>query len=112
MLNKSPRQKGDVFFIESGTVHAIGAGIMICEIQQNSNTTYRVYDYGRRDKDGNTRPLHIEQAIEVANLEQPEKQKDLPEIFWQGANISPLKSMILKVNSHLTLQRIVSSRSL
>ena len=52
---------------------------MICEIQQNSNTTYRVYDYGRRDKDGNTRPLHIEQAIEVANLEPPEKQKDLPE---------------------------------
>lgn len=79
VLNKVPVKKGDVFFIESGTVHAIGAGIMICEIQQNSNTTYRVYDYGRRDKDGNTRPLHIEQAIEVANLEQPEKQKDLPE---------------------------------
>lgn len=79
VLNKVPVKKGDVFFIESGTVHAIGAGIMICEIQQNSNTTYRVYDYGRRDKDGNTRPLHIAQAIEVANLEPPEKQKDLPE---------------------------------
>ncbi len=68
ILNAVPVHKGDVFFIPSGTVHAIGAGIMICEIQQNSNTTYRVYDYGRRDKNGNTRPLHIDKAIDVSNL--------------------------------------------
>ena len=68
ILNAVPVHKGDVFFIPSGTVHAIGAGIMICEIQQNSNTTYRVYDYNRRDKNGKTRPLHIEQAIAVSNL--------------------------------------------
>jgi len=68
VLNEVPVKKGDVFFIKSGTVHAIGKGILICEIQQNSNTTYRVYDYDRRDSEGNTRPLHIEQAIEVSEL--------------------------------------------
>lgn len=69
LLNKVKVKKGDVFFIPAGTVHAIGAGILICEIQQNSNTTYRVYDYGRRDKNGNTRPLHIEKALEVSSLD-------------------------------------------
>ncbi len=68
ILNRVPVKRGDVFFIPAGTVHAIGAGIVICEIQQNSNTTYRVYDYGRRDKNGNTRPLHIEKALEVSTL--------------------------------------------
>ena len=68
ILNRVPVSRGDVFFIPAGTVHAIGAGIVICEIQQNSNTTYRVYDYGRRDKDGNTRPLHVEKALAVSTL--------------------------------------------
>ncbi len=68
ILNRVPVKRGDVFFIPAGTVHAIGAGIVICEIQQSSNTTYRVYDYGRRDKNGNTRPLHIEKALEVSTL--------------------------------------------
>ena len=60
-----PVHKGDVFFIEAGTIHALGAGILVAEIQQNSNITYRVCDYGRLDDDGNPRPLHIEKAIEV-----------------------------------------------
>ena len=68
VLNKVEVHKGDVFFIEAGTIHAIGAGIMICEIQQNSNTTYRVYDYGRKDAQGHTRELHIDKAVEVSNL--------------------------------------------
>lgn len=68
VLNKVEVKKGDVFFIKAGTVHAIGKGIVICEIQQNSNTTYRVYDYDRRDKDGNARPLHTEKAIEVSTF--------------------------------------------
>ena len=67
--------KGDVFFIKAGTVHAIGRGIVICEVQQNSNTTYRVYDYNRTDKDGNRRPLHIEQAIAVAETKVAENYK-------------------------------------
>lgn len=72
ILNKVPVHKGDVFFIPAGTVHAIGAGILICEIQQNSNTTYRVYDYNRRDKNGNTRQLHIDKALEVSKLTKTE----------------------------------------
>ena len=75
ILNRVNVQRGDVFFIPAGTVHAIGAGILICEIQQNSNTTYRVYDYNRRDKDGNLRPLHVAKALEVSSLQ---KSPDLP----------------------------------
>ena len=61
-------QKGDSFFIKAGTLHAIGKGLLIAEIQQNSDTTYRVYDYDRRDANGNPRPLHIDKAIEVTTL--------------------------------------------
>ena len=68
VLNKVKIKKGDVFFIESGTIHAIGKGAFICEVQQNSNKTYRVYDYDRRDKNGNARELHIEKALEVTTL--------------------------------------------
>lgn len=68
VLNKVYVKKGDSFLIKSGTIHAIGEGIIICEVQQNSNTTYRVYDYGRTDKNGNTRELHIDKAIDVADL--------------------------------------------
>ena len=60
VLNKVEVQKGDSFFIEAGTLHAIGKGILIAEIQQNSNLTYRVYDYNRKDAQGNTRELHID----------------------------------------------------
>lgn len=60
--------KGDVFFIEAGTLHAIGKGILIAEIQQNSNTTYRIYDYGRVGNDGKPRELHVDKALEVTDL--------------------------------------------
>lgn len=75
-LNRVPVKKGDTFFISAGTLHAIGEGIVICEIQQNSNTTYRVYDYDRRDKFGNPRELHIEKATETANLKKLEIPAD------------------------------------
>lgn len=65
VLNAVPVQKGDVLFIEAGTIHAIGQDILIAEIQQNSNVTYRVYDYGRVGKDGKKRDLHIEKALAV-----------------------------------------------
>lgn len=67
-LNKVPVKKGDTFFIKAGTIHAIGAGITICEIQQTSDTTYRLYDYKRKDKDGKERELHIEKGIIASNL--------------------------------------------
>ena len=68
-LNLVPVQKDDVFFIESGTVHAIGAGCLIAEIQESSNITYRLYDYDRIDKFGKKRPLHVDKALEVAKLD-------------------------------------------
>ncbi len=67
VLNAVPVKKGDALFIESGTLHAIGKGILIAEIQQNSNVTYRVYDYGRVGKNGKKRDLHIEKALAVTN---------------------------------------------
>ncbi len=67
VVNEVPVHKGDVFFIKATTLHAIGKGILIAEIQQNSNVTYRVYDYGRKGADGKPRPLHIEKAVEVVN---------------------------------------------
>ena len=54
--------------MEAGTIHAIGAGALIAEIQENSDLTYRMYDYGRVDKEGKRRKLHIQKALEVANL--------------------------------------------
>ena len=71
VLNKVPVKKGDCFFIEAGTLHAIGAGLLIAEVQQNSNSTYRVYDYGRLGADGRPRPLHIDKALDVTKLTPP-----------------------------------------
>ena len=79
VLNFYPTKPGDVFFIPAGTVHAIGAGNLICEIQQSSNCTYRLYDYDRRDKFGNPRELHLQKALDVLNFNkytvtEPEKE--------------------------------------
>lgn len=68
VTNSVSVKKGDVFFIEAGTLHAIGKGIVIAEIQQNSNTTYRIYDYGRVGNDGKPRELHVEKAKDVTDL--------------------------------------------
>lgn len=67
-LQKVPVHKDDVFYIPAGTVHAIGAGVLIAEIQQSSNLTYRMYDYERIDQEGHKRPLHIDKALDVVNL--------------------------------------------
>lgn len=66
-VNRVPVRQGDVFFIKPGMLHAIGKGILIAEIQQSSNVTYRVYDYGRLGADGKPRELHIEKALDVTN---------------------------------------------
>ncbi len=68
-LNKVPVRKDDLFYIEAGMVHAIGAGCLIAEIQESSNLTYRIYDYDRVDKYGNTRQLHVDKALEVMKFE-------------------------------------------
>ena len=68
MLHHIPVHKGDVFFVHPGTVHAIGKGIVIVEVQESSNLTYRLYDYNRTDKDGNKRPLHFDKAADVLDM--------------------------------------------
>ena len=73
VLNHVPVQRGDVFFIEAGTLHAIGEGILIAEIQQSSNTTYRVSDYGRLDANGKPRALHVQKALDVTVTDTPSR---------------------------------------
>ncbi len=80
-MNKVPVKKGDMFFIPAGTVHAIGKGCLIAEIQESSDLTYRLYDYNRVDKDGKLRPLHIEKALEVANLNEVDSPHQPMEVY-------------------------------
>lgn len=68
LLNFIPVKAGDCFLIKAGTVHAICAGCVICEVQQSSNVTYRIYDYKRKGADGKERPLHVEKAVEVIDF--------------------------------------------
>ncbi|WP_420494151.1 mannose-6-phosphate isomerase, class I [Macrococcus psychrotolerans] len=70
LFNSIKVKPGDFFYVPSGTVHAIGKGIRILETQQNSDTTYRIYDYDRTDKDGHKRELHIEQSIDVISYNE------------------------------------------
>ncbi len=74
-LQKVPVEKNDVFYIEAGTVHAIGEGIVIAEIQENSNLTYRLHDYNRKDKYGNLRPLQTDKALQVLNYKSSESPR-------------------------------------
>ena len=68
LLVRVPVKKGDFFYVPSGTIHAIGSGILILETQQSSDTTYRVYDYDRKDDSGQTRELHIQQSVDVTTV--------------------------------------------
>lgn len=72
---------GDVFFIPPGTVHAIGAGCLIAEIQESSNVTYRLYDYNRRDKQGSLRPLHVDKALDVLNMKRGFQDRQVPRLI-------------------------------
>ena len=78
LMNFYPVRQGECYFIPAGTIHAIGAGCLIYEVQQNSNLTYRVYDYNRRDKNGNLRELHVEKALQVLRFEKHEKPAPSP----------------------------------
>ena len=75
LLQSVKVNKDDLFFIEAGTIHAIGAGCLIAEIQENSNLTYRLYDYDRVGKDGKKRELHIDKSLKVANLKSSSEPK-------------------------------------
>jgi mannose-6-phosphate isomerase len=80
ILDVKKVKQGDVFFLETGTVHAIGAGTVIAEIQQTSNITYRIYDFDRVDANGNTRELHVDLALDAINYNVVEAQKDYSKV--------------------------------
>lgn len=77
ILNKEKVKAGDVFFIPAGRVHTIGKGILLAEIQQSSDVTYRIYDFDRTDQDGNKRTLHTEQAIDAIDYQYEKEYKTL-----------------------------------
>lgn len=85
ILNTVDAKKGDVFFVEAGTIHAIGKGNIIAEIQQNSNVTYRLYDYGRKGKDGKERELHIEKGVKAANCNRT-RIREIP-VYSDGTRL-------------------------
>jgi len=88
VCNSIPVHKGDIFFIDAGTLHAIGEGILIAEVQQNSNTTYRVSDYGRLGADGKPRELHIDKALDVTKCEKPQiPYGNIGKVISNGNNI-------------------------
>ena len=103
-LNFFPVKRGDYFLIKSGTIHAIGKGVQLIEIQQNSNLTYRLYDYDRTDKFGNKRELHIDKALDVINLNKYHREEnnnsnkigDTP--YFQVEKIDIDKELTLEAN--------------
>jgi mannose-6-phosphate isomerase len=86
-LNFMPVKSGDYVFIPSGTVHAILDGILIAEIQQNSDTTYRVYDWNRKDANGKSRELHIDKALDVINFEFKAERKEAATLKYDGYEV-------------------------
>lgn len=89
LLTRVPVKAGDFFYVPSGTMHAIGAGIMFLETQQSSDTTYRVYDFDRKDDQGNLRELHLEKSIDVLNIGEPANSRPVT------IKVDDLKSTLL-----------------
>lgn len=112
VLNFIPVKPGEWYFIESGTVHAIGAGVVICEVQQNSNLTYRLYDYGRVGADGKPRELHVEKGKKVSKLTAytPDKRMACEYFDCSRFDISGKKSFSVGADSFLAI--IILSGSL
>lgn len=116
-LNKVPVNSGDIFFIQPGIVHALGSGLLVAEIQQSSNTTFRIFDYLRSGVDGKLRPLHIKRAAEVVNL-KPFLPKDCRvncQAYFKEFSLTEMysceyfKSYRLDVHGMVTLQCDVAS---
>lgn len=104
-LNYENVQKGDAYFISAGTIHAIGAGVLIAEIQQTSDLTYRVYDYKRKDTQGNFRELHSELSIDAINYERQEDFRinygKEPNVSNEMVNCPYFKTSILNLNKSI-----------
>jgi mannose-6-phosphate isomerase len=108
-LHTIPIQAGDHICVPPGTLHAILGGALMVEIQQNSNTTYRVYDWNRSDDQGNKRPLHVEKALDVINFQQIKSSLPKPEILEDTPNIS---RECLCENAYFTTERITVKQKL
>ncbi len=114
LLNTKNVSKGDVFFLETGTIHAIGAGIVIAEIQQTSDITYRIYDFERKDPNGNERELHNDLALEAINYEVVEAEKKYEKVenksnkivdcHYFTTNFIPLNGKIDIAKNHETFR--------
>ncbi len=101
LLNKFQIKKGDFFYIPSGTLHAICSGSLIYEAQQSSDITYRVYDYHRKDKDGNERQLHVQQSIDVTKIStEADQQELLSTSLENGTKTCMVESEFFKVYSY------------
>jgi mannose-6-phosphate isomerase len=87
LLHRLPVKPGDAITVPTGTLHALLEGIVVAEIQQNSDTTYRVYDWGRLGADGNPRPLHIDKALEVINFDMVRPQACRPVVIEEGGGV-------------------------
>jgi len=107
ILNKIEVKPGESYFIPSGTIHAIGKGVTVLEIQQNSNLTYRVFDYGRVGKDGKQRELHIDKALKVLNFKKYVPNKDtsscLAKCRYFSSYVSDEQTLNASENSFVTL---------
>jgi mannose-6-phosphate isomerase class I len=87
LLNEYPVKQGDVFFLETGTIHAIGAGVVVAEIQQTSDITYRIYDWDRVDANGKGRELHTDLALEAINFNTTNSKMDYSEVPNESSQV-------------------------
>jgi mannose-6-phosphate isomerase len=102
-LHRLPVKAGDAIFIPAGSVHAIMEGIVLAEIQQNSDTTYRVYDWNRVGPDGQPRPLHLDKALTVINFDQVEPGPAIPELIKDS---SRLRRELLTTCPYFEVERV------
>jgi len=100
LLNKQYVKKGDFIYVPSGTLHALGKGLLVLETQQSSDTTYRVYDYNRKDDKGNLRDLHLKEALEVTNVPHVERKIESKVFYVDASKITQFVS-----NSFFTVEK-------
>lgn len=99
-------QAGDALYMPAGTIHAIGPGILVYEIQQSSDTTYRLYDWGRMGLDGKPRPMHIDKGVKVSNLES------VPQMSHPGSDPTPVVTVVKGKFFQTALHRIHGAQAL
>ncbi|MBP2620074.1 mannose-6-phosphate isomerase, class I [Streptococcus panodentis] len=99
LLTKVKVKAGDFFYVPSGTMHAIGSGILILETQQSSDTTYRVYDFDRKDEEGSLRELHLDKSIDVLNIGKPANSRPV------SLQVDDLRSTLLVANDFFAVYK-------